>query len=87
EHVAFTQRLAALGMQVADLPEGRLTGHTFHYSKTDTPLVPLLRAQTPDGRAGEAIYRQQRLTASYVHFYFPSDPAAVGALFGDLESA
>jgi cobyrinic acid a,c-diamide synthase len=75
-------RLAALGMQVADLPEGRLTGHTFHYSKTDTPLVPLLHAQTPDGRKGEAIYRRQRLTASYVHFYFPSDPVAVGALFG-----
>lgn len=76
------QRLAALGMQVADLPEGRLTGHTFHYSKSDTPLAPLLRAQTPDGRAGEAIYRAGRLTASYVHFYFPSNPAAVARLFG-----
>lgn len=76
------RRLAALGMQVAELPEGRLTGHTFHYSKTDTPLVPLVHAQTPDGRTGEAIYRRQRLTASYVHFYFPSDPVAVGRLFG-----
>ena len=75
------QRLAALGMQVAELPEGRLTGHTFHYSKSDTPLVPLVRAQTPDGREGEAIYRQGRVTASYVHFYFPSDPAAVAGLF------
>lgn len=75
-------RLAALGMQVADLPEGRLNGHTFHYSHTDTPLQPLLRARTPDGRSGEAIYRQRRLTASYVHFYFPSDPVAVGHLFG-----
>ncbi|AYH42298.1 cobyrinate a,c-diamide synthase [Azoarcus sp. DN11] len=76
------QRLAALGMQVAELPEGRLAGHTFHYSKSDTPLAPLVRAQTPDGREGEAIYRQGRLTASYVHFYFPSDPEAVAALFG-----
>ena len=75
-------RLAALGMQVAELPEGRLTGHTFHYSKSDTPLQPLLRAQTPDGREGEAIYRRGRLTASYVHFYFPSNPAAVAGLFG-----
>ncbi len=75
-------RLAALGMQVADLPEGRLSGHTFHYSHTDTALEPLLRARTPDGRSGEAIYRQRRLTASYVHFYFPSDPVAVGRLFG-----
>ncbi|NMG55840.1 cobyrinate a,c-diamide synthase [Aromatoleum aromaticum] len=75
-------RLAALGMQVAELPEGRLAGHTFHYSKSDTPLQPLLRAQTPDGREGEAIYRRGRLTASYVHFYFPSNPAAVAGLFG-----
>jgi cobyrinic acid a,c-diamide synthase len=75
-------RLAALGMQVAELPEGRLTGHTFHYSKSETPLLPLLHARTPDGHGGEAIYRRDRLTASYVHFYFPSNPPAVAALFG-----
>jgi cobyrinic acid a,c-diamide synthase len=75
------QRLAALGTQFAQLPEGRLAGHTFHYSKSETPLMPLARAKTDDGRDGEAIFRQQRLTASYVHFYFPSDPAAVAALF------
>lgn len=74
-------RLAALGMQVAELPEGRLAGHTFHYSQSETPLQPLLRAQTPDGREGEAIYRRGRVTASYVHFYFPSNPVAVASLF------
>ena len=75
-------RLTALGLQIADLPEGRLQGHTFHYSRSETPLAPLCRASTPDGRPGEAIYRNGRLTASYVHFYFPSNPAAVAALFG-----
>ncbi|MFZ2266409.1 MAG: cobyrinate a,c-diamide synthase [Azonexus sp.] len=74
-------RLAALGTQFAELPEGRLSGHTFHYSKSQTPLVPLLLATTPEGRTGEAIYRQGRLTASYVHFYFPSNPSAVARLF------
>jgi cobyrinic acid a,c-diamide synthase len=74
-------RLAALGTQFADLPEGRLPGHTFHYSQSQTPLVPLLRATTPEGRVGEAIYRQGRLTASYVHFYFPANPTAVAKLF------
>jgi cobyrinic acid a,c-diamide synthase len=74
-------RLAALGLQVAELPEGCLHGHTFHYSKSETPFQPLCRARTPDGRPGEAIYRLGRLTASYVHFYFPSNPAAVAALF------
>ncbi|MDY0014170.1 MAG: cobyrinate a,c-diamide synthase [Rhodocyclaceae bacterium] len=75
-------RLAALGLQVAQLPEGRLTGHTFHHSRSQTPLAPALSATTPAGQPGEAIYRQGRLTASYVHFYFPSNPAAVAALLG-----
>ena len=74
------KRLAALGMQVAELPEGRLTGHTFHYSKSETTLQALVRAQTPDGREGEPIYRHLRTTASYVHIYFPSNPAAVAQL-------
>jgi cobyrinic acid a,c-diamide synthase len=75
------KRLAALGMQFADLPEGRLQGHTFHYSKSETTLLPIVRARTPDDRDGEAIYRLERLTASYVHFYFPSNPSAIAALF------
>nr|MBL8411298.1 cobyrinate a,c-diamide synthase [Dechloromonas sp.] len=76
------QRLAALGTQFVELPEGRIAGHTFHYSKSETPLAPLVRAQTAEGREGEAVFRRQRLTASYVHLYFPSNPAAVAALLG-----
>ena len=45
-------------------------------------MEPLARAHTPAGREGEAIYRVGRTTASYVHFYFPSNPAAVAALLG-----
>lgn len=76
------KRLAALGTQFVDLPEGLLSGHTFHYSKSESPLAPLARARTADGREGEAIYRLNRLTASYVHLYFPSNPEAVAALLG-----
>jgi cobyrinic acid a,c-diamide synthase len=76
------KRLAVLGMQQADFPQGRLTGHTFHYSKTETPLEPWLRAQRPDGGEGEPIYRHGPITASYVHFWFPSCPEAVAALLG-----
>ncbi len=75
------QRLVALGTQFVELPEGRLAGHTFHYSRSDSSLSPLARATTADGRAGEAIYRHGRLTASYLHFYFPSNPEAVTAIF------
>lgn len=75
------RKLAGLGMIAADLPEGRLQGHTFHYSRSETPLAPLLRATKPDGRESEAVYRQGRLTASYMHDYFPSNPAATARLF------
>lgn len=75
-------RLAALGTQFVELPEGRLSGHTFHYSRSETPLAPLVRARTQDNREGEAVYRIRRLTASYVHLYFPSNPQALARLFG-----
>lgn len=76
------QRLAALGLQSIDWPEGPLRGHTFHYSTLDTPLAPLARATNPNaGRAAEALYQQGSLRASYVHHYFPSNPEAVAAFF------
>ena len=75
------RRLGGLGLLAVDLPEGHLQGHTFHYSLSETPLTPLLRASRADGREGEAVYRRARLTASYMHFYFPSNPAATAALF------
>lgn len=74
-------RLAALGTQAVELPEGALRGHTFHYSRAETPLVPLALASKLDGRGGEAVYRRDRLTASYVHFYFPANPQAAARLF------
>lgn len=79
--VGMRGHLAAIGPQQIDLPEGPLRGHTFHHSQLHTSLTPALRARTPDGRPGEAVYRHGRLTASYLHAYFPSNPAAVAALF------
>ena len=81
-HVRMQKKLAGLGMQEVELPEGILRGHAFHYSKTETGLVPLTTTHRPDGRSGEAIYRQRRLTASYMHVYFPSNPEATARLFG-----
>jgi cobyrinic acid a,c-diamide synthase len=79
--VRMQKRLAGLGMQEAELPEGTLRGHAFHYSKTEAALAPIATSMRPDGRVGEAIYRRQRLTASYMHLYFPSNPEAVAHLF------
>ncbi|MGL1834122.1 cobyrinate a,c-diamide synthase [Rhodocyclaceae bacterium SMB388] len=78
-------RFVALGTQWVELPEGTLSGHTYHHSRTETDLVPLLHARRGDGQPGEAVYRRQRLTASYVHLYFPSNPKAVAALFSGAE--
>lgn len=75
------QRLTALGTQFVDLPEGHLAGHTFHYSRSETPLTPIAQARTARGTPGEAVFRRERLTASYVHLYFPSNPAATASLF------
>jgi cobyrinic acid a,c-diamide synthase len=74
-------RLSALGPQEVSLPEGRLRGHTFHHSTCSTPMEPVTRATSPDGRAGEAVFRSNRVTASYVHLYFASNPAATAQLF------
>lgn len=75
------KRLAALALQDVALPEGNLRGHTYHHSLTTTALQPIARGLSPNGgRGAEAVYRCGRLTASYVHFYFPSNPDAAAAL-------
>ncbi|WP_066341422.1 cobyrinate a,c-diamide synthase [Azohydromonas lata] len=80
---AMKPRLQALGMQSVAMPEGELRGHSFHYSTLETPLAPLVRGVSPTGgRAAEAVYRVGRLTASYFHAYFPSNPGAVARVLG-----
>ncbi len=75
------KRLAALALQAVELPEGTLRGHTYHHSLTTTSLEPIARGHSPNGgRGAEAVYRCGRLTASYVHFYFASNPQAAAAL-------
>ncbi|WP_312921557.1 cobyrinate a,c-diamide synthase [Stutzerimonas nitrititolerans] len=74
-------RLTALALQAVELPEGRLRGHTFHHSALETSLQPLALGECPNyKRTAEAVYRQGRLTASYIHFYLPSDPTAAAEL-------
>lgn len=80
--VAMQPKLAGLGLQAVVLPEGELRGHTFHYSRTDTPLEPVAHGVPKrHGSRGEAVYRAGRLNASYLHLYFPSNPQAAAALF------
>jgi cobyrinic acid a,c-diamide synthase len=81
-HAALQSKLAGLGMQSVELPEGELRGHTFHHSKLETPLTPFAHGRRQrDGQPGEAVYRVGRLTASYLHLYFASHPKAAARLF------
>ncbi|MDA8363577.1 MAG: cobyrinate a,c-diamide synthase [Gammaproteobacteria bacterium] len=75
-------RLAALALQRVTLPEGELRGHTFHHSRLDCALEPIARGACPNGgTTAESVFRIGRITASYIHFYFPSQPDAAGRLF------
>lgn len=83
--VTMQKRLAGLGPQQLMLPSGTLRGHTFHYSTTSTPLQAATRTAKPDHDplpdAGEAVWQQGAVRASYFHAWFPSCPAAVVELF------
>lgn len=75
-------RLTALALQEVELPEGCLRGHSFHHSALTSALEPIARGECPNyRRSAEAVYRQGRLTASYIHFYLPSDPLAAAQFF------
>ncbi|WP_118180169.1 cobyrinate a,c-diamide synthase [Paraburkholderia phosphatilytica] len=81
---AMQPRFTALGMQQLDGAHGPLRGHTFHYSKIATPLAPLIRATNPHTDVpGEALYREGAIVATYMHGYWPSNPAFAAALFHD----
>ncbi|MCW5671648.1 MAG: cobyrinate a,c-diamide synthase [Hydrogenophaga sp.] len=75
------KRLAALGPQRLPLPGGALRGHTFHYSRCETPLEPARCTEAARGGAGEAVYRVGSVQASYFHAWFPSSPQAAASLF------
>jgi cobyrinic acid a,c-diamide synthase len=78
----LAERVQGIGLQAAPLPEGELRGHTFHHSRAEVALEPVahcIRARDR-GSAAEAIYRDGRLTATYLHAWFPANPAAVAEL-------
>jgi cobyrinic acid a,c-diamide synthase len=80
---AMQSRLRGLGYQSAPSPVGgALRGHTFHHSTMETSLVPWAHGERVYNTSpGEAIYREDKLVASYLHTYFPSNPQAAAGLF------
>jgi cobyrinic acid a,c-diamide synthase len=85
---AMQPRLAGIGSQALDFPQGELRGHTFHYSRMENASAPARFARChPSGTQGEALYRSSSLAASYFHAWFPSCPQAAAALFSKDLSA
>lgn len=81
-HAVMQERLQGLGYQTAPMPHGEFRGHTFHYSVIDTPVEPIASGtRLFNTSAGERIYRQNHLVATYLHCYFPSNPNAAARLF------
>ncbi|EGG93130.1 Cobyrinic acid A,C-diamide synthase [gamma proteobacterium IMCC1989] len=81
-HGAMRGKRGCQGMQTAPLPEGDVCGHAHHRSRssdTPTPIAHGKRQRHP--APGEAIYRQDGLTATYLHLFFTSNPDAIAQLF------
>ncbi len=81
-HGAMRGRSGCQGMQAAQLPEGEVRAHAHHRSRsaqTPEPISHGVRQRHP--ARGEAVYREKQLTASYLHFFFPSNPCAIAQLF------
>lgn len=80
---AMQERLQVIGAQSVQTSAGVLRGHSFHHSRCATSLNPWLQARDPlSGPTAEPVYRMGATVATYVHFYFASDPVATAALFG-----
>lgn len=77
-HAVVNDRLAAIGYQA--LPGTRLRGHTFHYASIETGQSGL-RCFYPDDREGEWFWQKGATVASFVHWYFSSDPDTVCSWF------
>lgn len=77
-------RLAAVGQQSADftglvdaptLTSYQVRGHSFHYSSSEIMLSPITASQYHARPAkGEDIFWHNNVLASYMHWYFPSNP-------------
>ncbi len=78
-------KLQGLGTQHAtfattDDDAASIGAHTFHYGRFDTDMPVIAQGKGKYG-AGEAVYRHQNITASFLHFYFPSNPALAAQFF------
>ena len=90
------KKLASIGSQWVDLSpfeqnissnnddacENIMRGHSFHYSRAEIALEPICQTtHHPSERAGEFVYQHNNILASYMHWYFPSNPGLTLRIF------
>jgi cobyrinic acid a,c-diamide synthase len=85
-HSTMQTSLAALGLVEGELAQGdALRGHTFHYSKTQSNEALLCQPVSQRGRKLDPVWQHKKAVASYIHWYFPSNPALIARVFkGEL---
>jgi cobyrinic acid a,c-diamide synthase len=79
-HSQMQTKLQGLGILQIELPQGKLGAHSFHYASFESPLTPITSAKTLFGKI-EPIYQHGSINASFLHYYFASNPPAAAALF------
>lgn len=81
-HSTMQPKLAALGLVEGELKEGHfMRGHTFHYSKTQSCEAVLCVPVSQRGKAMDPVWKQHKVIASYIHWYFESNPKLVADVF------
>jgi cobyrinic acid a,c-diamide synthase len=73
-------KLQGLGTQHVTTEQGTIGAHTFHYGRFDTSMSPSYVAKSKY-RTGEAVYIENNITSSFLHFYFPSNPTMAAQFF------
>ncbi|WP_286133466.1 cobyrinate a,c-diamide synthase [Colwellia sp. UCD-KL20] len=89
-NAVMQKKLAAIGSQWVELPlkgtetldNNIMRGHSFHYSSADISLEPISQTKHhPSERLGEFVYQHGNIVASYMHWYFQSNPELTVKLF------
>lgn len=84
------KKLAAIGSQWVALPslfsstseQNTMRGHSYHYSSAEVELTAIARTtHHPSEREGEFVYFHDNILASYMHWYFPSNPKLTLKIF------
>jgi len=78
--------LAALGLVEGELKNNQfMRGHTFHYSKTESDEDILCTPVSQRGKELDPVWIHRKVVASYIHWYFHSNPGLIMAVFkGDM---